>query len=277
MLMTWDVRGGEPGNEDETVAIAPDGTTWLWVRVPADEARGDVVGSFRTHVAGDHLEHARELAGRLAELASTGDAHGGRVTVAAGGAERQIGLRTVRSIDREYVALARTLSAAAIADPLAAVRFTARHASLPDLSSMPGVDPSALPELLRPGDGPAGLLTVTLHGLGSASTGIVLDGHGFQAHWRVRDAVAGWTELPPPDVGLVGDGVLDGLHAPARVPPGSSPAITVRAAIPEGEPDAVAVRVRGRIELVGPWDGPGVPADRFAARTRPAAVVPAIE
>lgn len=275
MLLVWEVRGSQPAGEDETVAIEPDGTTWLWVRVPADPGRGDVVGSFRTRSSSERLEQARDVIARLSvapnERATGG--HRGTVLVAGSGVARQLPMRGADGVAAEAIRLGRELATAAFAEPLAAVRIAARLVPVPDLASIPGLDPTLLPDLLRPGGvGPAGLLSVVVHGLGVEAAGLVLAADALQAHWRSGERSVDWTELPSPDVGLTGDGFHDGLRAPARIPPGTSAAISVRATIPDLSADSVAVRVAGKVQLVGPWESVGVPTDPFEAHSRYVAI-----
>jgi hypothetical protein len=271
MLLAWEFRGSQPIGEDETVALEPDGTTWLWVRVPADPDRGDVVGTFRATAAPQRVAEVRDLARRLA--ASTddeaGDAHRGSVSVSGSGVARRLPLRGASGVAGEAVRLGRELAAAAFAEPLAAVRFSARAMPSLDPALLAGVDPNLLPEILKPSAEPGVLLGIVVDALGSRPTGLVLAADRLQAHWRAGDRAVGWTELPAPGVGLTGDGFYDGIRSPARIPPGGSAALSVKAALTDEAADGVVVRVTGKVELIGPWDELGAPTARFEASSRP--------
>jgi hypothetical protein len=275
MLVTWDIRGAEPTAEDETVALEADGTAWLWVRVPASSERGDVVGSFRIRVGDGQLVEARALVDRIGAPAeaATGPGHRGTVTVTGGGHARTFPLRSGDGLAADAIRLARDLASAAFAEPLAALRFTARLRPALDLSALEGVDPALLPDVLKPSrGGPSALLGFVVEGLGSKPTRLVLDAERLQAHWLSGDRAVAWTELARPDVGLNLGGPGDGLRAPVLAPPGSSAAVTVRADLPDEPTDGVVVRVTGRIELLGPWPSKGLPDAAFEVRTAPASM-----
>lgn len=280
MLVSWLFRGSQPGGEDEAVALAEDGTAWLWVAVSADPERADVVGTFRARVSEDARARAKELASELPTVDSASDGHRGVVLVRAGGVARDVPMRGAGGTAAAIVRLGRDLAAAAFAQPFAAVRFEARFVPLPDLSAIPGIDPEQLPPQLRAAargtiGGAAGLVAVTVSALGTESAGLIVAADRWQAHWRSGERPLEWTELPRPTVGLTGgDAFYDGLRTPARVPPGSAAALSLSATVPDPSADAVVVRAAGKVELLGPWEPLGVPTSAYEARTRPAPVAP---
>jgi hypothetical protein len=278
MLATWQVRGARPTGEDETVAIEPDGTAWLWVRVPADRERDDVVGSFRTTVDAQVVERVRALIERLgADPPAGGDGHRGTVSITGGDGAWSMPLHGARGVGAEAIRIMRELAAGAFAEPLAAIRFSARFRPSLDLGALAGVDQDLLPDVLKASPaGPSALVGLVVDGLGRQPTAVILAADRLQAHWRSGDRSVGWTELPTPDVGLgVGD-VGDGIRVPAEVRPDESAALTVRADLPDEPADGVVVQVSGRVALVGPWESIGVPDAPFEARTRPAALGPSL-
>jgi hypothetical protein len=279
MLATWQVRGGRPTGEDETIALEPDGTAWLWVRVPADRERDDVVGSFRATVDRATVQRVREVLERLAgESGASPDGHRGTVTITTGGGTRSLPLHGgAAGAAADAMRLARELAAAAFEEPLAAIRFSARFRPALDLSALAGIDESLLPDVLKASPaGPSALVGLVAEGIGRQPTTIILAADRLQAHWRSGDRPLGWTELPAPDVGLGVAGVGDGIRVPADVRPGESAALSVRADLPDEPADGVVIQVSGRIGLVGPWESLGVPDAPFEARTRPASLGPSL-
>jgi len=281
MLVTWEIRGAQPTNETETIAVEPNGSVWLWVRVPAARDRADVVGSFRAGIgearAGEVGAHAGRLFARLSGADDRADdragAHRGSVTVRVAGNRVIVPLRGAGGPAEELVALGRQLGLTAFSVPLAAVRFSARLHPAIVLPELAGVDPALVPDVLKPDPrGPSALVVVRAEGLGSEPTSVILARDGLQAHWRLGDESVSWTELPAPDVGLSVADVGDGIRVPANLPPGTGGAFTVRAVLPDEPVDAVAVRIAGKVELVGPWASPGAPTAAFEARTRAASM-----
>lgn len=199
-------------------ALAVDGeAVWFWTFASPEPRWADVAGTFRVPATPD--ERAA-----LASLDPDGDAAGGgpaleltvagrTVRVAAGSAfGRRIGAAVAPLLDRLRDA------------PVSAVALTAAVVT----------PPGGLPPVLA----------LTVASLGPEPAVLGLDAGGVRLDGSPHP-------VPPPRMGLVGaDGsLLDGLYAPATVPPGARGAWVLPGAPVDG---AGHVRAAGTIRVAGP-------------------------
>lgn len=280
VLVTWTRPDGR-GEPAERTALDRDGTVWLWVREAAESARSSRVGTFRSTASPDQLAEAARLVAQLrgpdADRATASTADAGVVDVVAGDLRLRLAPGRERGAAAELLRLGALLTKSALDAPLSVVALEASAGSpvAIDLSAIPDLDPAVLAAIPRPASPGDLVLRATFACVGSEPVAITIDPDGFQAHWSVGGRPVSWSKVPTLARGLGGDEYFDGLTAPARIPPGASAVASIPLARPTEAVDAVAIRVSGRIELVGPWQSLGIPAEPFVARSAPGRVDPA--
>jgi len=258
LALTWSRMppfGGWP--VDEQVGLEDDGTAWLWVGSAADPTRADLVGTFRFSAGRERVREALDLVALLGSgsPAAAGEPRGGAApTAVVAGPDGSAHHLAADGPDaaRGLLAILDGLTIDALAAPLAAARFSA-------VAALAG-SPEAL-ALVVAGEG---LESVTLR----------FDPAQLWVEWLDGEQPVGRDAVPDLPIGLLDEAgeLVDGLFAPARIPPGTSAATTLPVAA--GTARAGLVTVGGRIRLLRPTPSIDMPLDAFAARTRPVFLPP---
>lgn len=259
-LLTLTHRPLPPAKVDEIVAITSDGTIWLWVGHAVDSSRRDLVGAFSTDATPDQLEQAHQVVAAIASRGAQppggpgGPGRAGGLEVSTETASRVVGNGTGGPEAAQILALTEDLTSAALASPLAAARIAAR---------------------VRPGEQTQ--VSVVIRGEGTQDVGLLVDVNKLVVHW-LDDAgsTVHWEPLPKPPMGLVDANakLLDGVRGTARIPPGTSGAISVPMSPPAGA-TALSLQVTGRLDMIGLWESTGQPMDLFEARSDVVPLAPA--